>query len=120
MVGDAIRAHAQLEVDLPPGPPYYLFENVEECRSALSQAGFDGASMTFAVQTIRWRVPTARFVFDAELNAGVRTAGLLAKQTPEALRAIQASIEGAVRAYAEESGGFAIPKAAYLVAVAKR
>lgn len=120
LVDDAIQAHAQIEVDLPAGPPYYLFENMEECRSALSQAGFDGASMTFTVQSIRWRVPTVRFVFDAELNAGVRTAGLLAKQTPEALRAIRASIEADVRAYAAEGGGFAIPMAAYIVAIAKR
>jgi hypothetical protein len=47
------------------------------------------------------------------------TAGLLAKQTPEALRAIRASIEAAVQKYAR-GGGFAIPKAAYIVAVQKR
>ena len=118
LVDDAIQAHANLEVELPPGPPYYLFENEEEFRRALSRAGFDGGSMKFRRHTIEWSVPTARFIFDAELNAGVRTAGLLAKQTPATLEAIRSTIEKAVRSYAK-GDGFAIPKSAYIVAVAK-
>ena len=116
---DAIQAHANLDVDLPPGPPFYLFENENEFRNALERAGFDGASMTFKVHTIEWNVPTARFVFDAERNAGVRTAGLLARQTPDALRKIQSAIEQSMRAYAK-GDGFAIPKAAYVVAASKK
>ncbi|HXM74545.1 MAG TPA: class I SAM-dependent methyltransferase [Chthoniobacterales bacterium] len=119
LVDDAIKAHADLDVDLPPGPPYYLFESQEEFRRALERAGLDGGSMVFKLHTIRWKVPTARYVFDAERNAGVRTAGLLARQTPEALRAIQSAIETAVRPYAK-GDGFSIPKAAYVVAVSKR
>jgi SAM-dependent methyltransferase len=118
LVDDAIQAHANLEISLPPGPPYYLFESREAFRAALERTGFDGASMKFKVHRIEWKVPTARFVFDAELKAGVRTAGLLARQTPQALSAIQAAIEEAVRRYAH-GDGFAIPKSAYVVAVRK-
>ena len=118
LVDDAIQAHGDLDVDLPPGPPYYLFENKEEFRNALARAGFDGGSMKFKLHTIEWHVPTPRFVFDAEQSAGVRTAGLLSRQTPEALRAIQSAIEKAVQRYAK-GDGFAIPKAAYIVAVTK-
>lgn len=118
IVDDALQAHADLNVELPPGPPYYLFENPEEFRNALGRAGFDGASMIFKIHRIEWQVPTARFVFEAEKNAGVRTAGLLAKQTPEALQAIEAAIEKAVQPCAR-GDGFAIPKAAYVLAVRK-
>src|SRR5882762_5522239 len=69
LVDDAIQAHANANVDLPPGPPFYLFENEEEFRNALERAGFDGRSMAFKVHKIEWQVPTARFVFDAERNA---------------------------------------------------
>src|SRR5213079_3564778 len=65
LVDDAIQAHANLEVDLPPGPPFYLFENEEEFRNALERTGFDGRSMTFKVHKIEWQVATARFIFDA-------------------------------------------------------
>ena len=117
IIDDAI-AHADVNVDLPAGPPHYLFAGREEFRQALERAGFDGASMIFKVHTIEWNVPTARYVFDAERNAGVRTAGLLARQTPEKLSAIQLAIEKAVRPYARNDC-FCIPKAAYVIAVSK-
>lgn len=119
LVDDAIQAHANLDVDLPPGPPFYLFENEDEFRNALERTGFERASMTFKLHTIEWQVPTARFVFDAERSAGVRTAGLLARQTPEALREIQSAIEQSMQAYAK-GDSFAIPKAAYIVAASKK
>ena len=119
LVDDAIQAHANVEVDLPPGPAFYLYENKNEFRKALERAGFDGRSMSFKVHTIKWLVPTARFIFDAERNAGVRTAGLLARQTPDVLRKIQATIEDSVQQYATKDG-FAIPKAAYVVAATKK
>ena len=118
LVDDAIQAHANVDVELPPGPPFYLFENAEEFRKALERAGFDGPSMRFKVHRIEWNVPTAEFVFDVEMNAGVRTAGLLARQEPQALRNIQAAIEKAVQPYAK-GDGFAIPKAGYVVAISK-
>lgn len=118
LVDDAIQAHGDLNVELPPGPPYYLYENREDFRDALQRAGFDGGSMIFKLHTIEWNVPTPRFVFDAERNAGVRTAGLLARQTPEKLAAIQSAIETAVKRYAK-GNGFAIPKGAYIIVVSK-
>jgi hypothetical protein len=105
-------------VSLPPGPPYYLFDSPEAFRSALERAGFDGATMNFRVHRIEWEVPTGDFILEAELKAGVRTAGLLAAQTPAALGAIRSAINEAVRPYARGKG-FAIPKAAYVVAVSK-
>ena len=118
IIDDAIQAHAKADVDLPPGPPHYLFAGREEFRRALERAGFNGDSMKFKLHTIEWNVPSANYVFDAERIAGVRTAGLLTRQTPQALRAIQVTIEKAVRAYAK-GNRFAIPKAAYVVAVSK-
>ena len=118
IIDDSIQAHADLEVDLPAGPPHYLFACQEEFRQALERAGFDGVSMIFKLHTIEWSVPAARFIFDAERHAGVRTAGLLARQTPDKLEAIRSAIEERVRPYAR-GNGFAIPKAAYIVAVSK-
>jgi len=118
LVDDAIQAHANLNIDLPPGPPFYLFENEAEFRKAMERAGFDGSSMSFKVHQIKWQVPNATFIFEAERNAGVRTAGFLARQTPEVLAEIKAAIEKSVQQYASKDG-FAIPKAAYIVAASK-
>jgi SAM-dependent methyltransferase len=118
IIDDAIQAHAKTDVDLPIGPPHYLFAGREEFRNALERAGFNGDSMKFKLHTIEWNVPSANYIFDAERTAGVRTAGLLARQTPEALRAIQSAIEKEVHTHARGSA-FAIPKAAYVIAVSK-
>jgi SAM-dependent methyltransferase len=118
IIDEAINANANMDVDLPTGPPHYLFAGREEFRQALQRAGFDGVSMVLKLHTIEWNVPTARFIFDAERNAGVRTAGLLARQSHEKLTAIQSAIETAVRPYAK-GGRFAVPKAAFVTVVSK-
>ena len=118
IIDDAMQAHADLEIDLPAGPPHYLFSGRKEFRRALEHVGFNGASMIFKLHTIQWNVPAPRYPFDAERDAGVRTRGLLARQTFEKLRAIQRAIEESVRRYAK-GDTFSIPKAAYVVAVSE-
>jgi len=95
-----------------------LFSGREEFRRALERVGFNGASMIFKLHTIQWNVTTPRYPFEAERDAGVRTAGLLARQTSEKLCAIQLAIEKSVRRYAK-GDSFSIPKAAYFIAVTK-
>ena len=118
IIDDALEAHADLNVELPVGPAHHLYSGKDEFRYALERAGFDGASMNFATHTVEWSVPTTRYVFDAEQNAGVRTAGLLARQSPEKLDAIRAAIEQRVQRYAK-GNRFSIPTSAYVIAVAK-
>ena len=62
-----------------------------------------------------WAAATAR----GAIPRGVRTAGLRARQTPARLQAIQSAIEESVRRYAK-GDGFAIPKAAYVIAMGKK
>lgn len=116
IVDEALQAHADLEVDLPEGPDLFGYGDEEECRTVLGGLGFDPASLTFQPVTRDWTVPTAAFLFESERGAGVRTAALLAAQTPERLGAIRAQIEESVQEYATEKG-FAIPFAANVVAV---
>ena len=118
IIDDALDAHADLNVDLPTGPSHYVYSGEEAFREAMVRAGFDGRSMIFKVHRIEWVVPDPRFVFEAERFAGVRTAGLLARQPPEKLDKIREAIELAVKKYAR-GNDFAVPKGAYVVAVTK-
>jgi ubiquinone/menaquinone biosynthesis C-methylase UbiE len=118
IIDQTLEAHANFNVKVPAGPNHYLYSGREQFRQALERAGFSGDSMVFKVHTIQWNIPTARFAFDAELNAGVRTAGLLAQQTPESLERIRLAIESRLQRYAI-ANGFSIPKGAYIVAVTK-
>jgi ubiquinone/menaquinone biosynthesis C-methylase UbiE len=118
IVNDAIEAHADLNVELPEGPPRYLYEQKEECRAVLEKAGFDGHSMIYQTRSVEWHLPTAHYFFEAERDAGVRTAGLLACQSPERLNAIRAAIKNGVRRYAK-GNEFVIPMAAHIVVASK-
>jgi ubiquinone/menaquinone biosynthesis C-methylase UbiE len=118
IVNDAIEAHADLDVGLPEGPPHYLYGEREECRKVLEQAGFDGNSMSYETRMVEWHVPTASYFFEAERDAGVRTAGLLAHQSPQRLQAIRIAIENEMRRYAR-GNEFVLPMAAHVVVVAK-
>jgi ubiquinone/menaquinone biosynthesis C-methylase UbiE len=119
IVNDAIEAHADLNVRLPEGPPHYLYDQKAECRTVLEKAGFAGSSMIYQTRSVEWPVPSASYFFEAERDAGVRTAGLLARQSPERLDAISIAIENEVKRYAK-GNEFVIPMAAHVVVASKR
>ncbi len=116
IVDDAVKAHADMSVGVPQGPDFLGYGSAGNCHQVLSRAGFDPQSLVLQTITKEWCVPTASFLFEAERDAGVRTAALLARQSPEALNAIQAQIEESVRAY-EQERGFVIPYVAHLISV---
>ncbi len=118
IVEDSIESHADMSVELPAGPEYFAFSDPEECRGTLSRLGFDPVSFVFQTVTVEWQIPSASFLFKAERDAGVRTAALLAAQSPEKLEAIQAELDQKVSTYATEVG-FTIPFAAHVIAITK-
>jgi SAM-dependent methyltransferase len=119
VVNDAIEAHGDLDVEMPEGPSKFLYADRQECRKTLEGDGFDGQSMVFETHLVEWNVPTPRYPFEVERDAGVRTAGLLARQSSDKLDAITRAIEAGVRHYAK-GDGFAIPMAAHIVVASKR
>ena len=119
LVDTAIRAHADLNVAVPKGPDSLALGNRDFCRTTLADAGFEPESVTFHTVTNGWRVPAASFIFEAERDAGVRTAALLARQTPEVLGAIQHDLEAGMRAFAS-APGFLVPYTAHVVAARAR
>src|SRR5262249_10209233 len=118
IVNDAIEAHANLDVGLPEGPPRYLYGEKEESRKGLDETGFDGNSMSYETRTVEWHLPSASYFFEAERDAGVRTAGLLARQSPETLHAIRIAIENGMQSYAT-GNEFVLPMTAHVVVVSK-
>jgi ubiquinone/menaquinone biosynthesis C-methylase UbiE len=116
IVNDAIEAHAHLDVGLPEGPPKYLYGEREECRQVLKRAGFDGTSMSYETRTVEWHLPHAGYYFEAERNAGVRTAGILTRQSPETLEAIRIAIEKGIKQYVR-GNEFVLPMTAHVVVV---
>jgi SAM-dependent methyltransferase len=114
LVSAAVDAHAVPVEDLPAGPPAFRYTDRDLCRQALADAGFDAGSVDVAKVRVSWRVQSPAFLFEAELRAGVRTAALLARQSPERLAAIRRDIETGMAEFAN-GDGYAIPMAAHVV-----
>ena len=111
IVLDAVQAHGQMNVPLPPGPPFFRFSDAVECVQALLKAGFVMPEVVQIPQT--WRLPSPDALFDAMQMATVRTAGTLRAQTPEALETIGKSIREAALAY-QMGDGIELPMPAVL------
>jgi len=96
LIHAAIVAHGNVDVPLPPAPPFARFSDPEECRRTLSAAGFSEVRISEVV--LHYDLPTPQAVIDSVERAGVRTAMVLSLQTKEARAKIdRAIIEGASR-----------------------
>lgn len=114
----AIEKFGNMDVELPEGPPYFRFGEERECRKSLTAAGFNQPSIKFETLTVEWPVPTDTYLFEAELQAGVRTAALLERQQPEQLKAIRHAVKIAMEEYKTDSG-YIIPFAAHIITATK-
>jgi ubiquinone/menaquinone biosynthesis C-methylase UbiE len=118
IVNDAIEAHGNRNVGLPEGPPHYLYGDKEECRKVLEEAGFNGNSLSYETKMVEWHLPSASYFFEVERDAGVRTAGLLARQSPKTLDAVRIAIENGMLKFARGKE-FVLPMTAHVVVVTK-
>jgi SAM-dependent methyltransferase len=114
IVDEAVAGHAA-PVELPQGPPFYRFSDEDACRAELAAAGFAAESVAIDTVTTVWNIPTPDHLFEAELNAGVRTAAVLRAQPPDRLEAIRDAINEGVRRHAA-GAGYALPLAARVIA----
>jgi ubiquinone/menaquinone biosynthesis C-methylase UbiE len=86
----AIQKHGNMNVPIPPGPPFFRFSDPEESSRALVAAGFSNPVIVHVDQL--WRLPSSDALFEIFYNASVRNAALLRAQKPDALEAIQKEI----------------------------
>jgi hypothetical protein len=100
-VNDAIEAHADLNVEMPEGPSKFLYADKEECRKILERDGFDGESVVFETDLVNGMFRRHTTCLKPSATPGVRTAGLLARQSSDRLDAIGRAVEDGVRRYAK-------------------
>ena len=68
----AIQTHGNMNVPLPPGPPFFRFSDPEECCQALRQAGFLTPNVVGVPQV--WRLKSPEALFKIMQEGTVRTA----------------------------------------------
>jgi ubiquinone/menaquinone biosynthesis C-methylase UbiE len=116
LVLQALHAHGNTQVPLPPAPPIFRFSDPAECRKALTQAGFVDASVVELA--LQWRAPSADAILDCIYKSTVRTAMMLEHQTPDALDRIHRAIRESAQRFAR-GGTYEIAWPAMLAAARK-
>lgn len=109
---------ADMNVPMPAAPPYDFFESRQNSQSFLSKAGFDPGTIHYEIVNVKWLVPTAGFLFEAELNAGVRNAAFLRQQSPEVLKNIRQAVEKSMEEF-KVNDGYELPFTACIIAATK-
>ncbi len=119
VMNEAKEKFADMNVPMPDAPPFDYFEDRQNCSSFLSQAGFDPQSLQYETKLVTWLVPTADFLFEAELNAGVRNAAFLRQQSPENLQKIKLAVEQGMQQFKMEEG-YNLPFLGCIIAAEKK
>jgi SAM-dependent methyltransferase len=87
---ESIQMHGNMDVSLPPGPPFFRFSDPEESKRTLAAAGFVNVQTLHVPQV--WRIESAADILTTFRTAAVRTAALLNEQTPAALKKIREEV----------------------------
>ena len=90
----AIEARGNMNVPLPPAPPFFHFADAPQSRAALARAGFTDVRVELVSQI--WRFARSDELFENLLHGSVRTSALLRAQNPEALERIRLAMAKAV------------------------
>lgn len=98
----AIQRLGDMNIDLPPGPPFFRFSDPKECRKVLAAVGLQAPQVQEVAQT--WRLPSPDRLFDAIENGTVRTSALLRAQRPETREAIRFAMREEAAAYQKDDG----------------
>jgi hypothetical protein len=112
----AIMTHADMSVNLPPGPSLFMLSDTSLAINKLKQAGFVDTS--WQELPIIYSPPDAESVWDWFDKGTVRSVMLMRLQTPEIQARIRETIIENARRY-ETGSGLQIPDPAILYAASK-
>lgn len=113
MVYDAIRAHGTLDVGLPPGPNFFGYGDPDYAKVMLGRAGF--ADVTTRDAPLVFHAPSLDSIYEAISSGTVRASSVLNRQSADALPRIKDHLRDRVARF-KESGGYAVPAPALVVA----
>jgi SAM-dependent methyltransferase len=116
IMSESVRVRGRVDVGLPAAPPFELFGEPSMLRTLLIESGFSGVQVNEVPMV--WKLGSADQMFDAYLNGTARTAGLLLKQTPEALDAIRREVGERCRPF-RKGNGLELPMPAHVASGVK-
>jgi SAM-dependent methyltransferase len=111
LVLKAVEAHGDLDVPLPPGPPFFRFSDPTESRRSCEAVGL--GEVEVKTLPLAWRIESTDALLRIFMEGGVRTRALLRAQKPEAFEAIRAALRDFARPF-ERDGSLDLPTPAVM------
>ncbi len=112
IVADAVSAHGDPRVEMPPAPPLLRFSDPEECRRTLQAHGFE--EITVSRVALVWKGTRPDGVLDLIYGGAVRAAMLIEAQRPADRDRIHGAILGAIGQRRTSDGGYVVRRPAVL------
>ena len=109
---EAIRRHADMQVDLPHGPDFFQFAENRRLDALLREAGLEQIKVSEAPQY--WAFGDAGALFESLIEGTVRTRGLIRAQTPEIQQRIRSAIADRMSAFRVVHGAYRVPMPALI------
>lgn len=101
LVYEVVKAHGNLEVSLPEGPPFFYFSEEQNCIYGLKNAGF--SSPLVSKFSLAWELANADEWFDAFYKGTPRTGALLRSQAQENIADIKAAFHQISQPYVDKN-----------------
>jgi SAM-dependent methyltransferase len=108
---ESVKAHGNMDVPLPDGPPFFRFSDPAEAKATLTSYGFINVQSIQVPQV--WKIESGEALLTTFRTAAVRTAALLNAQTSAALKKIQGEISSRLES-CRAGESFALPMPAIL------
>jgi SAM-dependent methyltransferase len=112
LIYGSIRAHANLDVDLPHGPDFFQFSDPERLEGALLHTGFAEVDISSAPQI--WEFADAHGLVTGIMEGSVRAKALISAQSADARRAVENAIDAGMEAWAGADGRYRVPMPALI------
>jgi SAM-dependent methyltransferase len=112
LVYSAIRAHADMNVQLPEGPDFFQFSQPGVLQQTLADCGFSEPHAVVVAQD--WEFDRAGDLARAILEGTVRARGLVLAQTEAVRKAIAADIESGMQRFRGADGRYRVPMPAII------
>jgi SAM-dependent methyltransferase len=114
----AVRAHGNINVQLPHGADFFQFGSEEKMQAALSSVGLTDVRATVFDQ--KWRVRSADQMLGAIFKGAVRSRAILAAQTEAEMRGVRGFFEKTLAELPKDGPDSLVPLPAVIGSGAKR
>ncbi len=108
----SIKANADMNIDLPHGPDFFQFSDLDKMSTALQEAGFNESSASTVAQT--WEFNNSHGFITGIIEGSARARAIITAQTDAVQAAITDAVVAGMHSYKTSDGTYRLPMPALI------